>query len=148
MPDGTCMPERRIRCERVPTAPTDDGLPATTGPSIFDGDHAVLIDAYDPERLGGTGQAIGWRTARAIVERTTLPVILAGGLTPETVSDAIRAVRPYAVDVSSGVESRPGAKDPEKVRAFIQAVKDADLSVLLAKTPETEPTGPGKGPFA
>jgi phosphoribosylanthranilate isomerase len=59
------------------------------------------------------------------VKRSTVPVILAGGLTPENVGDAIRGVRPYAVDVASGVEQLPGIKDREKVKAFITACRSA-----------------------
>lgn len=83
---------------------------------------AWLLDAYVPGQPGGTGHAFNWELA---VEAVKLgkPVFLAGGLTPENVSEAVRRVRPYGVDVSSGVESAPGKKDPAKVRAFIQAAK-------------------------
>lgn len=80
----------------------------------------VLLDAFDPERLGGTGQSIDWQVAASIaVER---PVILSGGLRPENVATAIASVAPIAVDVSSGVECTPGVKDPAKLRAFFDAV--------------------------
>jgi phosphoribosylanthranilate isomerase len=83
---------------------------------------AWLLDAYTPDKLGGTGDKFDWDFA---VEAQTMgrPIFLAGGLTPENVVEAVRKVRPYAVDVSSGVESAPGKKDPAKVRAFIQAAK-------------------------
>jgi phosphoribosylanthranilate isomerase len=81
----------------------------------------VLLDAHDPVRRGGTGRTIDWTVAAAIARLR--PVILSGGLTPETVDTAIRAVGPYAVDVSSGVESAPGRKDPTKLRAFFAAVR-------------------------
>ena len=83
---------------------------------------AWLLDAYSPEAPGGTGKAFNWELAVQAVRRGK-PVFLAGGLTPENVAEAVRQVRPYAVDVSSGVESAPGKKDPGKVRAFIRAAK-------------------------
>lgn len=84
-------------------------------------DATVLLDAHDPVRHGGTGQTVDWTRARAIAARRR--VVLAGGLTPLNVGDAIASVRPYAVDVASGVEAEPGIKDPLKLRAFIDAVR-------------------------
>jgi phosphoribosylanthranilate isomerase len=81
----------------------------------------VLLDAHDPVRRGGTGRAIDWTVAATIARRR--PVILSGGLNPENVQTALRAVSPYAVDVSSGVESAPGRKDARKLRAFFAAVR-------------------------
>lgn len=81
----------------------------------------LLLDAYDPRRHGGTGRTIDWRRAAAIAARE--PVILAGGLTPENVGEAVACVHPYAVDVSSGVESAPGLKSPARVLAFVDAVR-------------------------
>jgi len=86
---------------------------------------AWLLDAAAPGKLGGTGQTFNWDLARA-AQQLGRPVFLAGGLTPENVAEAVRRVRPYAVDVSTGVESAPGRKDPAKVRAFVQAAKAAD----------------------
>ncbi len=86
---------------------------------------ALLLDAYDPNAYGGTGQVVDWIAARSFVLNSPIPVILAGGLTPENVAAAIVAVGPYGVDVSSGVESEPGIKDPIKVRDFIQAARTA-----------------------
>ena len=84
----------------------------------------VLIDAHVEGEYGGTGAAIDLPLAREIVERQpALRIILAGGLTPENVAEAVRAVRPFAVDVASGVESAPGKKDPAKMAAFIAAVR-------------------------
>ena len=83
----------------------------------------VLLDAHDPERRGGTGISIDWTIAKAASMRR--PIVLAGGLTPENVAGAIETVHPYAVDVSSGVESAPGVKDPDKMRAFFRAVGSA-----------------------
>lgn len=83
---------------------------------------AFLLDAYSKSGLGGTGETFNWDLAVA-AQKFGKPIFLAGGLTPENVADAVRKVRPFAVDVSSGVESSPGKKDAAKVRAFIQAAK-------------------------
>ena len=85
---------------------------------------AWLLDAYSPEAAGGTGEKFNWELAVAAQEFGK-PIFLAGGLTPENVAEAIRQVRPFGVDVSSGVESAPGKKDPAKIRAFIKAAKTA-----------------------
>ena len=79
-----------------------------------------VLDALSEEAYGGTGQVVDWGLARQAAQAAT--VILAGGLTPENVVQALRAVQPYGVDVSSGVEVTPGKKDHEKVRAFLRAV--------------------------
>ena len=89
---------------------------------------ALLIDAPDPTGLGGgTGTKLDWHSLRQALDRLkpAVPIVLAGGLTPDNVQEAIRAVHPWAVDVSSGVESSRGVKDPGRVRAFCQAVHDA-----------------------
>lgn len=83
-----------------------------------------LLDSFVPGEQGGTGVIFNWALAKQAVSLNR-PVILAGGLTPENVQEAIRQVRPYAVDVSSGVESSQGKKDLNKVRAFIQHAKSA-----------------------
>lgn len=82
---------------------------------------AYLLDSYDATLKGGTGQTFNWE----IAERATQygPVILSGGLTPANVYQAIIKVRPYAVDVSSGIEREPGKKDHDKLRAFLEAAK-------------------------
>ena len=85
---------------------------------------AFLLDAYSQAGLGGTGEKFNWDLAVS-AQKFAKPIFLAGGLTPENVADAVRQVRPFAVDVSSGVESVPGKKDEAKVRAFIQAVRNA-----------------------
>lgn len=79
-----------------------------------------LLDSFVPGVPGGTGETFSWELARA--HRGRIPVILSGGLTPENVGEAISVVRPYAVDVASGVESSPGRKDAAKLEAFVQAV--------------------------
>jgi phosphoribosylanthranilate isomerase len=86
----------------------------------------LLIDAYSPSAFGGTGERADWSLARQIVDRSPLPVILAGGLSPENAADAIQAVRPFGLDVSSGVESAPGIKDRAKISDFIAAVRAFD----------------------
>ena len=88
---------------------------------------AFLLDAHDPKLLGGTGKTFDWSLAREAKRYGT--IILAGGLRPENVAQAIREVRPYAVDVASGVESAPGFKDVAKLRAFFAAVKEADRGI-------------------
>jgi phosphoribosylanthranilate isomerase len=80
----------------------------------------LLIDAHDPDQRGGTGRTVDWSAAAAIAARR--PVLLAGGLKPANVADAIRAVRPFGIDVSSGVESAPGVKDHALLRALFEAV--------------------------
>ncbi|MBT1077070.1 phosphoribosylanthranilate isomerase [Geobacter grbiciae] len=82
---------------------------------------AHLLDAYSPTAYGGTGLTFNWDIAAAAKEFG--PVILAGGLTPDNIREAVEAVNPYAVDVSGGVESAPGRKDPDKVREFIRRAK-------------------------
>ena len=83
----------------------------------------LLLDAWTPGAYGGTGQTFNWQLAASVAR--VRPVILAGGLTQENVAEAVRSVRPYAVDVSSGVETAPGRKDPQKVAAFISNAKAA-----------------------
>lgn len=90
-------------------------------------DDLILLDAHDPQKHGGTGRTIDWPRAARIA--ATRRVILAGGLTPANVAEAIRTVRPFAVDVASGVEASPGIKDHDLLRAFIQ-------SALSTQAPE------------
>ena len=85
------------------------------------GVRGFLIDAFSPDAYGGTGQLADWSLAAEAASAAT--ILLAGGLTPLNVSDAIRRVRPYGVDVSSGVEVSPGKKDHAKLRAFVQAAR-------------------------
>jgi phosphoribosylanthranilate isomerase len=80
----------------------------------------VLLDAHDPVKRGGTGRVIDWSVASEIASGRR--VVLSGGLHAGNVADAIAAVRPYAIDVSSGVESAPGQKDPAKLRALFDAL--------------------------
>ena len=82
---------------------------------------AILLDGYSVNKMGGTGTSFDWKIVKKL--RTSIPVIVAGGLTHLNVSQAIRIVNPYAVDVSSGVESGPGKKDRKLIKKFIDAVK-------------------------
>jgi phosphoribosylanthranilate isomerase len=82
---------------------------------------ACLLDAYRPGQYGGTGQVADWSLAAGLARRA--PLLLAGGLRPENVAQAVTQVHPWGVDVASGVESSPGRKDPERLRAFIQAAR-------------------------
>jgi phosphoribosylanthranilate isomerase len=84
---------------------------------------ALLLDAYVPNQFGGTGHRCDWEQAAVVAKEH--PVILAGGLNPENVAEAVRRVHPYGVDVSSGVEKLPGVKDPEKVARFIRLAKES-----------------------
>ncbi|MCX7847522.1 MAG: phosphoribosylanthranilate isomerase [bacterium] len=86
--------------------------------------HMLLCDAAVPGTFGGTGQRADWSLARRLVE-TGFTVLLAGGLTPTNVADAVRIVRPFGVDVAGGVESAPGKKDPVKLANFIRAAREA-----------------------
>lgn len=85
----------------------------------------VLLDAHDPVRRGGTGRSIDWSAAAAVASRRR--TILSGGLHAGNVAAAVAQVQPYMIDVSSGVESAPGVKDPEKMRALFAALDDVRL---------------------
>jgi phosphoribosylanthranilate isomerase len=85
---------------------------------------AILLDGFDARRHGGTGKTFNWNLARG--SNGSRRIFLAGGLTPENVAEAIRVARPYAVDVCSGVEARPGRKDPARIVALMWAVKAAE----------------------
>ena len=95
--------------------------------SRYRGVSAFLLDSALSGHYGGTGTTGNWHLARTAAQ--TQRVILAGGLTPENVAEAIRIVRPYAVDVASGVEARPGKKDPAKLRSFFDEVARANRDI-------------------
>lgn len=87
---------------------------------------AILLDAWNPATYGGTGERLDWALARAIVgTHASKKFLLAGGLSPENVGEAVAAVRPHAVDAASGIESSPGIKNESLVRAFVSAAKSA-----------------------
>ena len=106
--------------------------PAST-PQAVDGVWAgatVLLDAFDPVRMGGTGRQVDWTLAARIARRRR--TILSGGLRAENVGEAVRHVAPYGLDISSGVESRPGVKAPERMAAFFDAVTAATSQVCVS----------------
>jgi phosphoribosylanthranilate isomerase len=90
--------------------------------------NTILLDSGTPEQPGGTGNTFDWTRTASVIENlsTGLNIIVAGGLGPGNVTEAIRILKPWGVDVSSGVEETPGKKDPHKVRAFVEAVRQAD----------------------
>ncbi len=88
--------------------------------SVWPSDVTILLDVHDPVKKGGTGKTIDWAAAADVASRRD--ILLAGGLTPQNVSDAIARVRPYGIDVSSGVEAEPGIKDHERLTALFEAV--------------------------
>jgi phosphoribosylanthranilate isomerase len=92
---------------------------------------AILLDTKTATATGGTGKAFDWQRAQQVLsaESSKLRVILAGGLTPDNVAEAIRTLRPWGVDVASGVEMYPGRKDPARVAAFIAAARAAFASI-------------------
>ncbi len=88
---------------------------------------AYLLDAYVPGERGGTGAVADWDRAREAAG-LGIPLVLAGGLTPENVADAVRAVKPYGVDTAGGVESEPGKKDHERIRSFVRNARQISVS--------------------
>jgi len=107
---------RTVKALHVGTAP------ATAQARRFAGVDLLLLDTAQAGH-GGGGVAFDWRLARGLARRR--PLLLAGGLTPDTVAEAVRTVRPFGVDVASGVERRPGVKDPRKLTAFVAAARAA-----------------------
>jgi phosphoribosylanthranilate isomerase len=112
-------------------------IPVVAGSSLENGEvmisqkekiFALLIDAQTTELVGGTGTKFNWQATSGMVQSLgrMVPVIVAGGLKPANVRDALDLFQPFGVDVSSGVEATPGKKDPQKVRAFVQAVRTAE----------------------
>ena len=112
--------------ERRDTASADVWVAASLEGALDEvaADATLVLDAHDPVRHGGTGRTIDW--ARAATIATRRRVLLAGGLTPQNVRDAIRQVKPYGVDVASGIEERPGVKSAAAMKAFVAAVREAD----------------------
>ena len=95
----------------------EDTCPAWPAGTVF------LVDTVDPVRRGGTGMSVDWARAAAVARRWS--VVLAGGLTPANVGEAMAAVRPFGVDVSSGVEDAPGVKNPDKLARFLANARSA-----------------------
>ncbi len=119
-PPGTyrAFPFRVIKAVTVRDASARDAAAAVPATAT------VLLDAHDQVKRGGTGRVVEWSIAATIARER--PVILAGGVTAGNVVDAVAAVRPYAIDVSSGVEAAPGRKDPAKLRALFAALRAAE----------------------
>lgn len=92
---------------------------------------AVLLDSGSGALPGGTGKTFDWEKTREAAQGVgfVVPIIVAGGLTPVNVGTAVRLFQPFGVDVASGVEAKPGKKDPEKVRAFVEAVRRAERTI-------------------
>jgi phosphoribosylanthranilate isomerase len=91
----------------------------------------IFLDSGATLRPGGTGKVFDWEQSRSLVDwmKQMANIVIAGGLTPVNVGQAMRILEPWGVDVASGVEARPGKKDPAKVRAFITVVRDADRKI-------------------
>jgi len=100
------------------------GIPESNAGYERDEAPAMLIDAAVKGVYGGSGVTADWSAAAELAKK--YPLLLAGGLTPENVADAVRQVRPWGVDVASGVESAPGEKDAEKMSAFVKAVREVE----------------------
>ncbi|MFM1897266.1 MAG: hypothetical protein RLZZ385_2340 [Pseudomonadota bacterium] len=114
------FPLPRLKAIRVQDSSALDSLAA------YQGVATILLDAYDPQAAGGTGRSFDWSIARRAVTQGHDSLVLAGGLTADNVGEAIIQVRPWGVDVSSGVEAAPGIKDAMKMERFIATVREAD----------------------
>lgn len=104
--------------------PTDTNLDAYAAAA-----DALLVDSIDPEGGGGTGETHDWERTRDIVDSLDVPVVLAGGLSPENVAEAVETVDPFAVDVASGVERAGGRKDHDAVKQFIERATPAQVTL-------------------
>jgi phosphoribosylanthranilate isomerase len=118
-PAGTRRLHRQVS---VPVLAAVDGDEAENHVGAAD---ALVVDSLDEQGGGGTGETHDWARTRELVDSLDVPVVLAGGLTPDSVAEAVRTVRPFAVDVATGVESAGGVKDAEAVRAFVQRAGNA-----------------------
>jgi phosphoribosylanthranilate isomerase len=105
-------------------AVTLTGAPDVTAALAYPADVTILVDAEDPVRRGGTGRPANWKLARTLARAR--PILLAGGIGAANVRDALRAVRPWGIDVSSGVEVRPGVKSQKKIAGLFTRVVRAD----------------------
>jgi phosphoribosylanthranilate isomerase len=114
-----------VKALRVRGSATADGWVRTSQSFVDAGADAILLDAHAPDRPGGTGRTFDWSIARAVTRECPRPVILAGGLTPQNVADAVRITRPYGLDVVSSVEDDAHRKVRERVRAFVAAARCA-----------------------
>ena len=121
-----CNSFGRPYLKALPMGKGQDGTGSDVNAAIAQHPHAAgfLLDSHAPGAVGGTGQAFDWTS----IPELTRPLILAGGLNPSNVAEAVRLVRPWAVDVSSGLESAPGMKDFSKMAEFVDEVRYADCS--------------------
>jgi phosphoribosylanthranilate isomerase len=115
---------RQVHVPYIKAVRVRAGLDLLQYAQLYSAARGLLLDAFVEGAHGGTGTAFDWSL---IPRELPLPVILSGGLNPDNVADAIRRVRPPAVDVSSGVEASPGIKDPLKIAAFMKEVRSADV---------------------
>lgn len=118
-PEAFCQSHKLPYLKTIPM----DGGDAVAYAARYPQAAGFLLDSHGPGQAGGTGRAFDWSHVPAGLKS---PLILAGGLKPDNIEYAVRQVRPYAVDVSSGVESAPGIKDPALIKAFVEGVKRAD----------------------
>jgi len=125
---ATRLPRLKVFVGISMQRPAPEGWAMTWHPDRV---YALLADSGDSSNHGGTGKVFDWQAARAIIEEMArvTRIVVAGGLTPTNVGEAIHILKPWGVDVSSGVEARPGKKDPEKVRAFVTAVREAEKNL-------------------
>lgn len=125
-------PEELTAIRAAIEVPVIAAIDAETEPDRFaEVADALLVDSLDAAGAGGTGETGDWERARKIVAESTVPVILAGGLTPTNVVRAVERVDPFAVDVASGVEERGGKKDPRAVQAFVERVRTGKADVAV-----------------
>ena len=94
------------------------------------GAHYIVLDTSDPARkiYGGTGKRSDWGAAAEVVASSALPVLLAGGITPENVAEAIGRVRPHGIDLASGVEEKVGIKDPAKIKLLFERLRNLRMT--------------------
>jgi phosphoribosylanthranilate isomerase len=124
---------RKISCQVIKSFSVQAGSDKEELAAYTDVVGGFLLDTYHEDMAGGTGMVFDWKLVEQV--KPPGPVILAGGLTPENVGEAIRQVKPYAVDVNSGVEYQPGRKDTDKLDRFVRAVQKADEQAGKAGTP-------------
>jgi phosphoribosylanthranilate isomerase len=116
---------KALRVRRSASVDATAGWVRTAQSFVEAGADAILLDAHAPDRPGGTGRTFDWSIAQAVGRECSRPLILAGGLTPENVADAVRIARPYGLDVVSSVEDEAHRKVRERVRAFVAAARRA-----------------------
>ena len=123
---GSESPEEYISCRKVIKAIRVKNISDLQAISDYKAASAILLDTYSHNAIGGTGQTFNWDIA--VKAKKFGRIILAGGLTPENVEEAVKTVRPYGIDVASGVEgNQPGKKDHKKLKSFIERAQKAFL---------------------